>query len=59
MPRSSTQTRRAQPYCRSILARNICSVVQSAMLPANTSWASGRPSGVTTKAIAISPKYST
>jgi hypothetical protein len=40
MPRSITQTRRAHPYCRSILARNVRSVE-----------ASGKPSGVTTNAI--------
>jgi hypothetical protein len=51
MPRSINQMRRALPCCHSILARKSRSVVLSEVLPERTSYASGRPSGVTTKAI--------
>ena len=44
-------TRSERPYWSSILARKSASVVLSAVLPAITSYANGKPSGVTTRAI--------
>lgn len=49
MPRSITQMRLARPYLPSIISTMSSTVVTSAVLPADTSYPMGRPSGVTTR----------
>jgi len=51
MPRSMTHTRRALPYVVSIFVRKSRRVEQAAVFPFSTSYASGKPSGVTTSAM--------